>query len=141
MFAGKSIVLLVGGLAIGWMAGAGGIAPLDRLFFDLFKGVLAFFLLEMGLVVARRFGELRRAGIFLMVFAVAPGGSAIAWNKTLLTATLLGFFAYATYDLTNLATLKNWPIGLTVLDMVWGTVLSVVATSAGKVVWDRFAIS
>jgi hypothetical protein len=70
VFAGKSIVLLVGGLAIGWMAGAGGIAPLDRLFFDLFKGVLAFFLLEMGLVVARRFGELRRAGIFLMVFAV-----------------------------------------------------------------------
>ena len=70
VFAGKSIVLLVGGLVIGWMAGAGGIVPLDRLFFDLFKGVLAFFLLEMGLVVARRFGELRRAGIFLMVFAV-----------------------------------------------------------------------
>jgi len=70
VFAGKSIVLLVGGLVIGWVAGAGGIAPLDRLFFDLFKGVLAFFLLEMGLVVARRFGELRRAGVFLMVFAV-----------------------------------------------------------------------
>ncbi len=70
VFAGKSIVLLIGGLVIGWTAGAGGIAPLDRLFFDLFKGVLAFFLLEMGLVVARRFGELRRAGVFLMAFAV-----------------------------------------------------------------------
>ncbi|MBC7598355.1 MAG: sodium-dependent bicarbonate transport family permease [Polaromonas sp.] len=70
VFVGKSIVLLLGGLVIGWMAGAGGIAPLDRLFFDLFKGVLAFFLLEMGLVVARRFGELRRAGIFLIAFAV-----------------------------------------------------------------------
>lgn len=77
----------------------------------------------------------------LMVFAVAPGGSATAWNKTLLTAALLGFFAYATYDLTNLATLKNWPIGLSVLDMVWGTALSVVAASAGKAVLDRFAAS
>lgn len=69
VFAGKSIVLLLGGLAIGWFAGPGGIAPLDRLFFDLFKGVLAFFLLEMGLVAASRFGELRRAGPFLIVFA------------------------------------------------------------------------
>ena len=69
VFAGKSIVLLLGGLAIGWFAGPAGIAPLDRLFFDLFKGVLAFFLLEMGLVAASRFGELRRAGPFLIVFA------------------------------------------------------------------------
>lgn len=69
VFAGKSIVLLLGGLAIGWFAGPQGITPLDRLFFDLFKGVLAFFLLEMGLVVASRFGELRRAGLFLIVFA------------------------------------------------------------------------
>ena len=70
VFAGKSIVLLLGGLAIGWFAGPGGIVPLDALFFDLFKGVLAFFLLEMGLVVASRFGELRRAGPFLAAFAI-----------------------------------------------------------------------
>lgn len=70
VFAGKSIVLLLGGLMIGWIAGPGRIAPLDSLFFDLFKGLLAFFLLEMGLVVARRFGDLRRAGAFLVVFAI-----------------------------------------------------------------------
>lgn len=70
VFAGKSIVLLLGGLVIGWIAGPGRIAPLDSLFFDLFKGLLAFFLLEMGLVVARRFGDLRRAGAFLVVFAI-----------------------------------------------------------------------
>lgn len=69
VFAGKSIVLLVGGLLIGWVAGAEGIKPLDKLFFDLFKGVLAFFLLEMGLVVASRFADLRRAGLFLIGFA------------------------------------------------------------------------
>ena len=70
VFAGKSIVLLLGGLAIGWLAGPNGIAPLDRLFFDLFKGLLAIFLLEMGLVAASRFGDLRRAGLFLVAFAI-----------------------------------------------------------------------
>ena len=59
------------GLLIGWIAGAEGIKPLDRLFLDLFKGVLAFFLLEMGLVVASRFADLRRAGPFLLCFAIA----------------------------------------------------------------------
>ncbi|MBW8469995.1 MAG: sodium-dependent bicarbonate transport family permease [Thiobacillus sp.] len=88
VFSGKSIVLLLGGLAIGWIAGPGGIAPLDRLFFDLFKGVLAFFLLEMGLVAASRFGELRRAGPFLLVFAtVMPLFSA---GLGLATGALLG---------------------------------------------------
>jgi hypothetical protein len=70
VFAGKSIVLLVGGMMIGWVAGADGIKPLDLLFVDLFKGVLAFFLLEMGLVVASRFADLRRAGACLIAFAV-----------------------------------------------------------------------
>lgn len=70
VFSGKSIVLLLGGLIIGWVAGAEGIKPLDRLFIDLFKGMLAFFLLEMGLVVAGRLGDLRRAGIGLAAFAI-----------------------------------------------------------------------
>ncbi len=69
VLAGKSLVLLLGGLLIGWLAGPAGIAPLDKLFFDLFKGLLAFFLLEMGLVVASRFVDLRRAGVFLIAFA------------------------------------------------------------------------
>lgn len=70
VLSGKSILLLVGGLLIGWVAGPQGIAPLDRLFFDLFKGFLAFFLLEMGLVVAGRLADLRRAGAFLVGFAL-----------------------------------------------------------------------
>ncbi len=70
VFAGKSIVLLVGGLIIGWIAGSEGIKPLDRLFFDLFKSMLAIFLLEMGLVAASRLGDLRRAGGFLLAFAI-----------------------------------------------------------------------
>jgi hypothetical protein len=67
---GKSVVLLVGGLAIGWLAGPQGIDPMRGLFFDLFKGVLALFLLEMGLVAASRLGDLKRSGPFLIGFGL-----------------------------------------------------------------------
>ena len=67
---GKSIVLLLGGLAIGWLAGPVAIAPLKAFFFDLFKGALCLFLLEMGLIVAGRVGDLRKAGAFLICFGV-----------------------------------------------------------------------
>ena len=60
IFFGKSIVLLVGGLVIGWLAGPSGVRSLEPLFFDLFKGVLALFLLEMGLIAARGGGGMRR---------------------------------------------------------------------------------
>lgn len=67
---GKTLVLLLGGLAIGAAVGPEGIAPIQPLFIDLFKGVLAVFLLEMGLVAGGRLGDLRRAGVFLAVFGV-----------------------------------------------------------------------
>jgi hypothetical protein len=67
---GKSVVLLVGGLAIGALVGPEGAAPIKPLFIDLFKGVLALFLLEMGLVAGARLGDLRRAGPFLLAFGL-----------------------------------------------------------------------
>ena len=67
---GKSVFLLLGGLVTGWVIGPNNFAPLDRLFVDLFKGVLALFLLEMGLVAARHIGALRRFGLFLLAFAI-----------------------------------------------------------------------
>lgn len=69
-FLGKGIMLLLGGLAIGWIAGEEGITPLKPLFFDLFKGVLALFLLEMGLITAAQAGSLRRHGLFLIGFGI-----------------------------------------------------------------------
>jgi uncharacterized membrane protein len=76
--------------------------------------------------------------IGLMVFAVTSGGVGATWGRTLLTGALFGFFAYATYDLTNLATLKGWPIGLSIIDTLWGTAVSAVAAAAGKVTFDLF---
>jgi len=68
---GKGIVLLLGGLLIGWIAGEEGLVGVKPLFFDLFKGLLAIFLLEMGLIAAAQLGALRRHGLFLLVFAIA----------------------------------------------------------------------
>ncbi|MEX1666600.1 sodium-dependent bicarbonate transport family permease [Zhongshania arctica] len=70
VFLGKSIVLLVGGLLIGWAAGPEGLSSITPLFFDLFKGILALFLLEMGLLTATQVGGLRRHGLFLVAFGV-----------------------------------------------------------------------
>ncbi|WP_017412962.1 sodium-dependent bicarbonate transport family permease [Aeromonas salmonicida] len=69
-FLGKGVTLLLGGMAIGYLAGPQGIAPLKPLFVDLFKGALALFLLEMGLIVARQCQDLRRHGLFLLGFAL-----------------------------------------------------------------------
>ncbi len=70
-FFGKGVVLLLGGMAIGWLAGPAGLEPVKPLFYDLFKGALAIFLLEMGLIVARQTGVLRRQGAFLITFGIA----------------------------------------------------------------------
>ena len=69
-FLGKGVTLLLGGMAIGWIAGPEGLAPIKGLFYDLFKGVLALFLLEMGLIVSHHVGELRRNGLFLLAFGL-----------------------------------------------------------------------
>jgi hypothetical protein len=70
IFLGKSIVLLIGGLAIGWIAGEESIKSISGMFFDPFKGVLALFLLEMGLIAASQVSALKRYGFFLLGFGI-----------------------------------------------------------------------
>lgn len=103
---GKSIVLLVGGLIIGYACGEEGATSITPLFFGLFKGLLAIFLLEMGLVTAGRVADLKRSGIFLVGFGVLmPVLGALIGLLTALTlglsvggATLLAtLFASASY--------------------------------------------
>jgi hypothetical protein len=106
IFLGKSIVLLVGGLLIGWLAGPVGVKTLEPLFFDLFKGVLALFLLEMGLIAASQVQTLRERGLFLAAFGMlapvplASVGALIGWaiglsvGGTTLLAVLAGSASY-----------------------------------------------
>jgi uncharacterized protein len=70
IFLGKSILLLLGGLVIGFLAGPVRAKPVEMVFIEPFKGMLAFFLLEMGLVTSRRLGDLRKIGLFLIAFGV-----------------------------------------------------------------------
>lgn len=60
----------------------------------------------------------------VIIFAVTPALQAGDVWKAVLLGALFGFFTYATYDLTNMATLKNWPLIVTIVDMAWGAVLS-----------------
>lgn len=70
VFAGKSLVLLFGGLVIGFLGGKQGFGQVAPLFVDPFKGALTLFLLEMGMVAARQIRDLARVGPFLAVFGV-----------------------------------------------------------------------
>lgn len=60
----------------------------------------------------------------ILVFAVLPGLDKNSFSHTLVMGILFGFFTYATYDLTNLATMKDWPIVIVIVDILWGMVLS-----------------
>ena len=72
----------------------------------------------------------------LMWYAIKPNMQTNNVKSTFLAGSIFGFFIYASYDLTNLALLKDWPLGLSMIDMTWGTLLSGVSASAGKVVFD-----
>jgi uncharacterized membrane protein len=67
----------------------------------------------------------------VVVFAIRPALADGDWKTALAKGGLLGFFAYATYDLTNLATLKVWSLKVSLLDMAWGTLLTAVTAAAG----------
>ncbi len=60
----------------------------------------------------------------VVYFVINPAVEAQSMSKVLIAGALFGFMTYATYDLTNLATLKDWPIQVTIVDLIWGTSLS-----------------
>jgi len=74
----------------------------------------------------------------LVVFAVRPALAAGKPVQALLLGALLGLISYATYDLTNLATLKDWPIVVTVVDLIWGTVLGGSVSFIAALIGRRF---
>ena len=60
----------------------------------------------------------------LVIFVISPAVEKHSWVHALIFGALFGLITYATYDLTNLATLKDWPLLVTVVDLIWGTVLA-----------------
>lgn len=59
----------------------------------------------------------------LVFFVIQPAVAKDSWSYALLVGMLFGLITYATYDLTNLATLKDWPISITIIDLIWGSSL------------------
>lgn len=70
----------------------------------------------------------------VIIFAVQPALASGDWHRALLNGTLFGFFAYATYDLTNLATLKLWSLKISLIDMAWGAFVTGTSASLGVLV-------
>jgi len=80
------------------------------------------------------------AGVFyvfyvagIVVFAVLPALRDQSWSAALLLGAFLGAIAYGTYDMTNYATLKNWPLPVVMADIAWGMALTAVSATAGYV--------
>lgn len=67
----------------------------------------------------------------LVIFAVAPALRDQSWKVALVSGLLFGFFAYGTYDLTNLATLRDWSPSLAMVDLAWGAALSAIVATIG----------
>ena len=65
----------------------------------------------------------------VVIFAVKPGLESGDWRTALMRGAMFGFFAYAAYDLTNLATLKVWSLKVSLIDMAWGAVITGTAAS------------
>lgn len=111
--------------------------------------------LWLGLIardwIAQQMGTLKRediqwvpAVLFYLLFSVALGVFAVGpgleggWLKAAMLGGFLGLVAYGTYDLTNLATLKDWPAPMVIVDMVWGTVLSAVSAAGAVLMLKQF---
>lgn len=94
----------------------------------------SFYQRGIGHLMAENF----RMGAAAMFYAVYVVGivyfcvsGAVDWKAAALNGALFGFFCYATYDMTNYATLRDWPLSMAVVDIAWGTVLTAFTAGAG----------
>lgn len=67
----------------------------------------------------------------VMIFCVLPAIEKNSLNHAIIYGGLFGFFTYMTYELTNLAVLKNWPLGIVFIDIIWGTFLTCIIGTVG----------
>jgi uncharacterized membrane protein len=113
---------------------------------SLWLGLVApsFYRSQIGYIMAET-PNFFAAGLFylvfifgMVVFIVEPGVREGTLMQSVSRGALFGLVTYATYDLTNLATLEGWPVLLTVVDLTWGTVLSAAVTLVSVWAGRRF---
>jgi uncharacterized membrane protein len=111
----------------------------------LWLGVIArgFYRRNLGFILSPEVNWLAAVSFYLVYiagiifFAVRPAVSSDAMSQAALLGALFGFFTYATYDLTNLATIKGWPLKMVVIDIVWGTCLCALVACISFVIAKR----
>lgn len=100
---------------------------------DLYKKYLGYILRpNTNWLAAISFYLLYIVGI--VFFVINPAMEKKSWKYALFAGMFFGFITYATYDLTNLATLKDWPIKITIIDLIWGSTLG------GAVSWITYNV-
>ena len=112
----------------------------------IWLGIVAhgFYRSQIGHLIADKFNLPAAAAFYLlyvlgvMIFVITPAASAGGVSRAFVQGVMFGLFCYGTYDLTNLATLKSWPLPLTLIDMAWGAFLTGIAAAAGTYVAGRF---
>lgn len=115
-------------LVLAWVVTLAIFAAIDTLWLGamagrIYRPLIGEMLAEkFRLFPALAFYALYAAG--LVIFAVSPGLGEGGWKTAVLFGALFGLFAYGTYDLTNYATLKQWGLKITLIDMAWGVVVS-----------------
>jgi len=121
-----TVVLVMVVLDLVWL---GGIAmPLYK------RGIGHLMAEKPNFAAAALFYVLYAIGVYVLVVRGAS-----SWQSAAGLGALLGALAYMTYDLTNMATLKDWPVGLSVIDIAWGTFATGVASLSGRYVAERFS--
>lgn len=123
---GPLFAYLASGLTLLVMDGAWLTFMVDRLYRPRIGALMAD---KPALAPAAAFYLIYLAGI--LALAILPAAREDSWRRLLLNAAVFGACAYATYDLTNQATLRSWSTTVTVLDIAWGVLVTTAAASAG----------
>ena len=112
---------------------------LSQIALGMYRRELGTLLLDRpNLVVAGLFYLLFVIGI--VVLAIVPALNGGGWVTALVAGAVLGLVAYGTYDITNLSTLRNWSLTVTVADLIWGTALTAVSATVGYFVVSWFKL-
>jgi len=75
----------------------------------------------------------------LTLYGTGLRAAGTGWHAAIGAGAMFGFFCYATYDISNLATLRDWPIGIALVDVAWGTGVSAISAAAGRMALDRMS--